>query len=65
MKTPYRAKKEARDMAILNEWNELVSVPGQSRTMVRDMLMKKYGLNAPSALYAALHRAEKLMAGGE
>ena len=33
-KTAYQEEQEAKDMAIYNEWNELMSVPGQSATGV-------------------------------
>ena len=34
-KTAYQEEQEAKDMAIYNEWNELMSVPGQSATGVK------------------------------
>ena len=49
-KTAYQEEQEAKDMAIYNEWNELMSVPGQSATGVTQHLMQKY--NIPTAGYA-------------
>lgn len=40
-KTECQAEREKRDLAIYEEWNKLVSVEGQSRTLVTEFLMKK------------------------
>lgn len=65
MKTPYRVEKEKRDMAILNDWNALTGIPGQSRSMVTAMLMEKYGLHSSSAVWTARKRAERRLEGGK
>lgn len=62
LKTPYREAKEKQDLAILKDWNEMTSVPGQSHTMVTQALMKKYKLHSQSAIWSARRRAEKLLA---
>ncbi len=41
-KTECQKEREERDLAIYNEYNELMSVEGQSRTLVTEHLMKKY-----------------------
>ena len=61
LKTPYRAAKEKQDLAILKDWNEMTSIPGQSHTRVTQALMKKYNLHSPSAIWSARRRAEKLL----
>ena len=61
LKTPDRAAKEKQDLAILKDWNEMTSIPGQSHTMVTQALMKKYNLHSPSAIWSARRRAEKLL----
>lgn len=39
-KTPCQTEREARDLAIYNEYNDLMSVKGQSKTLVAEHLMK-------------------------
>lgn len=50
-KTPFRVEKDARELEIYNEYNELMSVEGQSATGVTDHLMQKYGIHSPSTIY--------------
>ena len=45
-KTPCQTEREARDLAIYNEYNSLMTVEGQSKTVVTEHLMKKYGIDA-------------------
>ena len=49
-KTQCQAEREARDLAIYNEYNELMSVKGQSKTLVMEHLMKKYGIDRKSVV---------------
>lgn len=58
-KTPYQVEQEAKDMAIYNEWNELMKVPGQSRTGVTQHLMHKYSIHAQSTIWMMRRRAEQ------
>lgn len=41
-KTPCQTERETRDLAIYNEYNALIAVEGQSKTLVTEHLMKKY-----------------------
>ena len=59
-KTECQAEREKRDLAIYEEWNKLVSVEGQSRTLVTEFLMKKY--NIPTAAYENFDDPEKALA---
>jgi hypothetical protein len=58
-KTPYQQEREARDLAIYNEYNELASIKGQSKTLVTEYLMKKYGIHSQGTIYVIRHRVEK------
>ena len=57
-KTAYQEEQEAKDMAIYNEWNELMSVPGQSATGVTQHLMQKYNIHSSSTIWVMRKRAE-------
>lgn len=35
VKTTFRIKKEARELAIYNEWNELMTLPGAMSTVIK------------------------------
>lgn len=58
-KTPYREEQEAKDLAVYNEWNELMKVPGQSASGVAQHLMQKYGIHSQSTIWCMRQRAEK------
>lgn len=58
-KTECQAEREKRDLAIYNEYNELVSVEGQSRTLVTEHLMKKYGIHSSGTIYVIRKRVEE------
>lgn len=58
-KTVYQLEKEAKDMAIYKEWNELMQVPGQSATGVTQHLMQKYNIHSASTIWVMRQRAEK------
>ena len=51
LKTPFQVEKEARELGIFNEYNELMSVAGQSATAVTEHLMQKYGIHSASTIY--------------
>ena len=42
LKTEFQLEKEAKEMAIYNEYNELMKQPGAMATAVDEHLMKKY-----------------------
>lgn len=56
--TPRQERKIARENAIYAEYNNLMSRPGQSATMVTEYLSEKYSV-APSSIYVIRKRAEK------
>lgn len=58
-KTPCQTEREARDLALYNEYNELVSVGGQSKTLVTEHLMKKYNIHSQATVYVIRDRVEK------
>lgn len=58
-KTDCQKEREKRDLAIYNEYNEMMSVDGQSRTLVTEHLMKKYGVHSQGTIYVIRRRVEK------
>jgi hypothetical protein len=57
-KTDCQKEREKRDLAIYNEYNEMMSVDGQSRTLVTEHLMKKYGIHSQGTIYVIRRRVE-------
>lgn len=55
-KTKGKALRESRDEKIFSEYQELVSLEGQSRTGVVHYLMKKYGICSAGTIYLILNR---------
>ncbi len=65
-KTPYSVEKEAKDLRLYNDYNELMSVEGQSATGVIEHLMRKYNIRSASTVYNILKRVPARIAqGGE
>mgnify|MGYP000308925501 FL=1 len=58
MKTALQEEREARDLAVFNEYHALVSVDGQSKTEVNKYLMQKYNIRSTGTLYVILKRVE-------
>lgn len=58
-KTPCQTGREARDLAIYNEYNSLMTVEGQSKTVVTEHLMKKYGIHSQGTIYLIRRRVEE------
>lgn len=58
-KTDCKAKREARDLAIYNEYNELIAIEGQSKTLVTEHLMKKYDIHSAGTIYVIRKRVEE------
>lgn len=58
-KTQCQTEREARDMALYNEYNELMSVKGQSKTVVMEHLMNKYGIHSVGTIYIIRRRVEE------
>lgn len=57
-KTECQKEREKRDLAIYNEYDELMAVKGQSRTLVTEHLMKKYGIHSAGTIYVIRRRVE-------
>ena len=60
-KTDCKAKREARDLAIYNEYNELIAIEGQSKTLVTEHLMKKYDIHSAGTIYIIRQRVEECL----
>lgn len=58
-RTPCQEERESRDLAIYNEYNELMSVKGQSKTLVTEHLMKKYNIHSQGTIYIIRRRVEQ------
>ena len=58
-KTPCQTEREARDLAIYNEYNSLMTVEGQSKIVVTEHLMKKYGIHSQGTIYLIRRRVEE------
>lgn len=57
-RTELQQEREKRDMAVYNEYNQLMSVEGQSLTEVNRFLMKKYNIHSQATIYAIRKRCE-------
>ena len=58
-KTDCQMEREKRDLAIYNEYTELMSVKGQSKTLVTEHLMKKYNIHSQGTIYVIRRRIEE------
>lgn len=58
-KTECQANREKRDLAIYKEYNHLTSVEGQSKMLVIEHLMKKYGIHSTNTIYGIRARVER------
>lgn len=58
-KTDCQREREKRDLAIYNEYTELMSVKGQSKTLVTEYLMKKYNIHSQGTIYVIRRRIEE------
>lgn len=57
-KTDCKAKREARDLAIYKDYNELMAIEGQSKMLVTEHLMKKYDIHSAGTIYVIRQRVE-------
>ncbi len=62
VKTEFKREQEAKDLALLADYQELMSHPDAMATAVNQILMKKYGIHATSTIWTIRKRAEKLLA---
>lgn len=58
VKTPLQEKREARDLAIYNEYNALASNPEQSKDELNKYLMEKYDIHSTGTIYVIRQRVE-------
>ena len=59
VKTALQEKREARDLAIYNEYNTLAANPEQSKEELNKYLMEKYGIHSTGTLYLIRKRVEE------
>lgn len=59
IKTEFRIRKEARELAIYNEYNVLMAQPGAMATAVDKYLTQKYGFGSESTIWFIRKRVEK------
>jgi hypothetical protein len=59
IKTSFRLKKEARELAIYNEWKELMKHPGAMATAVDAYLTEKYEFGSQTTVWFIRKRVEK------
>lgn len=62
LKTPCAEEREARDLAIYNDWCAMTSIEGQSKTRVTEFLMQKYGIHSQGTIYVIRQRVAKRLA---
>lgn len=65
MKTPLQEEREARDLAIYEEYNVLAANPQQSRVALNEYFMGKYNIRSTGTLYTILKRVRTKLQEGE
>ena len=60
IKTELQEEREARDLAIYNEFHALVANPEQSQKTAVEFLMAKYGIHSAGTIYVILKRVQNL-----
>ena len=60
IKTELQEEREARDLAIYNEFHALVANPEQSKKTAVEFLMAKYGIHSAGTIYVILKRVQNL-----
>lgn len=59
LRTELQERRSKRDMSIYSEYEQMMSVPGQSSTEVSKLLMRKYDINSLGTIYVIRKRVEK------
>lgn len=59
LKTELQRQREQRDMAVYLDFEQMRSVPGNSKTEIARLLMKKYGIYSLGTIYAIYRRMEE------
>lgn len=62
LKTECVEAREARDLALYNEWCAMTSIEGQSKTRVTEFLMQKYGIHSQATIYVIRQRVAQRLA---
>ena len=57
-KTQLQQEREQRDLDIFNEYNSLMKIEGQSKTLVTEHLMRKYNIHSAGTIYVIRKRVE-------
>ena len=57
--TDLQKARAQRDMAIYSEYEQMMSVPGQSATEVSKYLMRKHNIHTIGTIYVIRKRVEK------
>lgn len=57
--TDYQKKKQAKELAIYHDYNQLMSSPNAMKVAVQEVLMKKYSIHSRSTIWAILKRVER------
>lgn len=57
--TPYKRRQLERDIAILNDYTELMAKPGAMATRVRAVLMEKYNIASMATITVICNRTRK------
>lgn len=57
-KTELQLERQQRDLDIFNEYNSLMKIEGQSKTLVIEHLMKKYNIHSAGTIYVIRKRVE-------
>lgn len=65
VKTRLQEEREARDIAIYEEYHKLAANPKQSRVALNQYFMEKYDLRSTGTLYTILKRVKAKMEEGE
>lgn len=62
LKTECAEAREARDLAIYNDWCAMTAIDGQSKTRVTEYLMKKYNIHSAGTIYVIRQRVADRLA---
>lgn len=57
-RTQLQQEREQRDLDIFNEYNSLMKIEGQSKTLVTEHLMRKYNIHSAGTIYVIRKRVE-------
>lgn len=57
--TEYHQKKEAKELAIFNDWTEMMAQPGAMSTTVDETIMSKYDIYSAATVWRIRQRVSK------